>query len=162
MRVLGWDIGGSNTKVAAVADGRVAAAVADRLKTRIDKADIDGCALLAGRLARAGAVVGAAKDGLTAAAGALDMTPAELGAELRRGASLKDVAAAEGVPYATVSAAVVAAVKADLDAAVADGTIRQARADRILERLEANLADGRLRNARPAVPARPSAPATGS
>jgi hypothetical protein len=150
---------------AAVADGRMTKAVGDRLKARIEKADADGCALLAGRLARAGAVVGAAKDGLTAAARALDMTPAELGAKLRGGASLKDVAAAEGVPYATVSAAVVAAVKADLDAAVAAGTIRQARADRILERLEANLADGRLRNARPAAPARPggsTAPVPGS
>jgi hypothetical protein len=53
-------------------------------------------------------------------------------------------------------------VKADLDAAVAAGTIKQARADRILSRLEANLADGRLRNARPAAVPGPSAPAQGS
>ena len=74
------------------------------------------------------------------------MTPAELGAQLKGGKSLKDVAADKGVPYETVSAAVLASVKADLDAAVAAGTIKQARADRILARLEANLADGRLRN----------------
>ncbi len=35
MRVLGWDIGGSNTKVAAVADGRVAAAVSRRFEVRL-------------------------------------------------------------------------------------------------------------------------------
>jgi hypothetical protein len=143
---------------AAVADGRMTKAVGDRLKARIEKADADGCALLAGRLARAGAVIGAARDGLSAAADALDMTPAELGAEVRSGKSLKDIAVARGVPYATVSAAVIASVKADLDAAVAAGTIRQARADRILERLERNLADGRLRDARPNAPTRSPVP----
>ncbi len=150
---------------AAVAVGRMTKAAGDRLKARIDKAAADGCALLAGRLGRAGAVVGAAKDGLTAAAGALDMTPAELGAKLRGGKSLKEIAAATGVPYDTVSAAVLASVKADLDAAVAAGTIKQARVDRILARLEKNLADGRLRNTRPEVPAAPAgsaAPAPGS
>ena len=90
------------------------------------------------------------KDGVTAAAEALKMTPAELRAELRGGKSLKDVATAQNVPYATVTAAIVTAVKADLDAAVKAGTIKQARADRILERLEARLADGQLRRARPA------------
>lgn len=147
---------------AAVADGKMTKAVADRLKARIDKADADGCALLAGRLARGGAVLGAARDGLTAAADALDMTPAELGAALKSGKTLKDVAAAEGVPYETVSSAVLTSVKADLAAAVAASTIRQARADRILERLQRNLAHGRLRNARPAAPAGSAAPVPGS
>lgn len=146
---------------AAVRDGRMSKAVADRLKSRIEKADGDGCAFLAGRLARAAAVVGVAKDGLTAAADALDMTPAELRAALRSGKSLKDVAVAEGVPYETVSAAIIAAVKGDLDAAVAAGKMRQERADRILDRLERNLADGRLRDARPA-PTGSSTPAPGS
>ena len=146
---------------AAVADGRMTKATGDRLKARIEKADADGCALLAGRLARAGAVVGVAKDGLTAAAGALDMTPAELGAALRSGASLKDVAKSKGVPYETVTAAVIASVKTDLDAAVASGRIRQARADRMLARLERNLAAGRLRDARPGAPSRSVAPAPG-
>jgi len=144
---------------AAVAAGRITKAVGDRLKARIEKAEADGCALLGGRLARVGAALGIAKDGLTAAAEALDMTPAELGAKLRGGASLKEVAAAKGVPYQTVSGAVVAAVKSELDAAVAAGTIRQARADRVLERLERNLADGRLRDPRPATPAGPAGPA---
>ena len=67
--------------------------------------------------------LGVAQDGLTAAADALELTPAEVRAQLRAGKSLKDIATAQNVPYATVSAAIVAAVKADLDAAVAAGTI---------------------------------------
>jgi hypothetical protein len=154
----------------AVASGELPTAAGERLKARIEAADGDGCALLAGRLgalkaAGAGRPLGIVKDGLIAAARELGITPAELGGELRGGKTLKEVAAAKGVAYETVSAAVLAAVKADLDAAVTAGTIKQARADRILERLERNLADGRLRNARPQRPAAPAgsaAPATGS
>jgi ribosomal protein S20 len=156
---------------AAVADGTIQKARGDRLKARIEAADADGCALLAGRVAAirkaaepgtSRAALGVVKDGITAAAKALGMTPAELGAKLRTGGSLKAVATDKGVPYDTVVAAVVASVKADLDAAVAAGTIKQARADRILARLEANLADGRLRNARLAAPASSAAPGQGS
>jgi ribosomal protein S20 len=153
---------------AAVAAGKLTKTRADRLKARIGAAAADGCGLLAGRIARIGAAgggvraaLGIVKDGLTAAAGALRMTPAELGGKLRGGETLKDVATAKGVPYATVSAAVMAAVKSDLDAAVTAGTIKQAREDRILARLGANLADGRLRGARPAAPAASGAPAGG-
>ena len=147
---------------AAVAAGRIATARGERLKERIDAADADGCALLAGRMAairtsaEAGATgraaLGVVRNGVTAAAKALGMTPAELGERLRTGGSLKDIAADKGVSYDAVSAAIMASVKADLDTAVAAGTIRQARADRILARLEARLADGRLRDTRPAAP----------
>ncbi len=157
---------------AAAAAGELPQAAADRLKARIDAAATDGCALLAGRVGRiaaatgaggaAGAALGVVKDGLGAAAKALGVTPAELGAALRGGQTLKEVATTKGVPYDTVSAAVVAAVKADLDAAVAAGTIKQAREDRVLARLQASLADGRLRPATPAAPAGSPAPTTGS
>jgi ribosomal protein S20 len=140
----------------AVADGDMTKAAGDRLKARIDAAPADGCAVLTGLRAKAAKAVGVVKDGLVAAADALKMTPAELRADLRGGKSLKDVATAQNVPYATVSDAIVAAVKADLDAAVKGGTLKQARADRILERLEARLADGQLRPVRPA-----ASPATG-
>ena len=87
------------------------------------------------------------------------MTTAELRADLRsRQGPQGRSPTAKGVPYATVTAAALAPVKARLDAAVAAGTIQQARADKILARLEANLADGRLRPARPAGPAPSSAP----
>ena len=136
----------------------------DQLKARIEAAAADGCALLAGRIRALGgaagqgpgrAALGVVKDGIGAAATALGVTPAELGARLRSGDTLKDVATDKGVPYDTVSAAVIAAVKADLDAAVTAGTIKQAREDRILERLGRNLADGRLRAVQPAAPAAP-------
>jgi len=156
---------------AAIADGKMTKEAGEKLKARVEAADADACRLLAGRFgaARAGAgagpgfraALGVVKDGLEAAAKALGMTTAELGAKLRSGDTLKEVATAKGVPYATVSAAALAAVKGDLDAAVAAGKITQARADRILERLTKNLADGHLRNARPASPAAPAPPATG-
>ena len=105
----------------AVADGDMTKAAGDRLKARIDAAPADGCAVLAGLRAKAAKAVAVVKDGVTAAADALKMTPAELRAELRGGKSLKDVATAQNVSYATVSAAIVAAVKTDLDAAVKAG-----------------------------------------
>jgi ribosomal protein S20 len=129
----------------AVADGKLTTAAADRLKARLTDASDDGCQRLAVRLDRVKPAIGVARDALTAAADALTMRPAELRAQLRGGASLKTIAGSKGVEYATVTAAVLAAVKADLDAAVMAGTIPQARADKVLDRLEARLADGRLR-----------------
>lgn len=134
----------------AVADGDMTRVAGDRLKARLAAAPADGCTMLAGVRAKAKAALGVVKDGLTAAADVLKTTPAELRTELRDGKSLKDIAAAQNVPYATVTDAVVAAVKADLDAAVKAGTLKQARADRVLERLEQRLAEGRLRPVRPA------------
>ncbi len=75
----------------AVADGRMTKAAGDRLTARVDAAAADGCALLAGKV-RALMVAGGSagglgvvRDGLTAAAKALGMTPAEVGARLRAG-----------------------------------------------------------------------------
>ena len=127
----------------AVADGKLTAAEAARIKARIAAADADDCSILSGRR---GIVVRAAlnvvKDGFEAAAKALDMTPAELRANLRGGSTLKAVAAKQNVPYETVTAAVTVAVKSDLDGAVAAGTITQARADRIIARVERRLEAG--------------------
>ena len=135
----------------AVADGDLAKAAADRLKTRVEGSTADGCKVLAGwgqRIAKATrGALGVVKDGLDAAAKALDMPAADVRAALKSGKSLKDLATTQKVDYATVSASIVAAVKADLDKAVAAGTIKQAREDRILDRLTKALADGRLRPA---------------
>ncbi len=133
----------------AIADGTLTQAAGDKLKERITAADGEGCGLLAGPRGKiAQKALAVARDGVTAAAEALDMTVAELRTELRSGKDLKEVAAAEGVPYATVTTAVLNAVKADLDAAVAAGTIKQARADRILDRVERRLEDGWVRPGR--------------
>jgi len=134
---------------AAVTKGDITKAVGDRLKAKVNAADDDTCRWLGARLKRAAGGAGVLKDGVTAAAGALKMTPAELRASLKSGKDLKELAAAQGVSYEIVSEAIVAAVKADLDAAVKAGKIKQARADRILYRLERNLADGRLRSGKP-------------
>lgn len=130
----------------AVADGTMTADAAARVKERIANADADRCGILGGARGKAArGAIGAAGDGLAAAAQALDMSVPALRDEFRAGRSLKDVATAKGIAYETVSAAVTAAVKADLDAAVKAGTITQARADRILERVAQRLADGWMR-----------------
>ena len=87
------------------------------------------------------------RDGVEAAADALKVTPAQLTTRLGAGATLQQVAADAGVPYDTVTSAVLGAVKADLDKAVAAGVIRQEREALILERLSKNLAQGRFRDA---------------
>lgn len=145
---------------AAVAAGDLTQAAADRMKERVNAADGDPCAWLGRWAKRAKARVHWAKDGLEAAATALGMTTKELRAEFRAGKDLKEVAAAKGVDYAKVSAAVVAAVKADLDALVKDGTIQQARADKILERLEQRLANGWTRKTTKAPTTAPTAPSS--
>jgi ribosomal protein S20 len=138
---------------AAVAAGDITKAVGDRLKAKVEAAEGDGCRFFGTHLKRLAGAVHVIRDGVTAAADALDMTPAELRTQLRSGKTLKEIATAEGVNYDTLTSAIVAAVKTDLDAAVKAGKITQARADRILDRLERNLADGRFR----AVKAAPAA-----
>jgi hypothetical protein len=78
---------------------------------------------------------------LSIAAEALGIDPGELKQALRSGDSLQDVATAQGKDYDTVSAAILAAAKTRLDAAVADG-LDQARADEILSTLDEALASG--------------------
>lgn len=130
----------------AVAGGRITKARGDKLKERIDQADADGCGLLGRRVTRIAGTLGVVRDGVEAAADALKLSPAQLTAKLRGGATLQQIATDAGVPYDTVTTAVLGAVKADLDKAVAAGAIRQQREDRILERLSKNLAQGRFRD----------------
>jgi ribosomal protein S20 len=141
----------------ALAAGRITATQADRIKARIDEQAGDGCGILSGRAAAAAGALGVVRDGIDAAAAALKLSRAQLVAKVRAGQTLQSIASDAGVPYETVTAAVIAAVKQDLDAAVAKGTIRQVRADRVLGRLQQNLAEGRFRNAEPAVPPAPAA-----
>jgi hypothetical protein len=132
----------------AVSEGKLTADEGTRIKARVSAADADGCSILSGRrgvVARAALDV--AQHGFAAAATALDMSPTELRAQMRGGATLKDVAAKQGVAYETVTAAVLVAVKADLAKAVAAGQLVQARADRILQRIERRLAAGWPRRA---------------
>lgn len=129
----------------AVKDGKLTSAAGDRLKARVAAADPDICQRVAKRLGTAKAALGVVRDAMTAAADALKLTPAELRAQLRAGSSLKTIASDKGVDYGTLTAAVLGAVKTDLDAAVKVGTIKQAREDRILERLTKRLENGTVR-----------------
>ncbi len=132
----------------AVTDGKLTQQAGDKLKARIATSTLDVCQRLGKRLDRAtGPALGVIKDGLTAAADALGMPVADLRTAIRAGTSLKTIASSKTVEYDKVTDAVTAAVKADLDQAVAAGTIKQQRADRILARLAARLADGHLRRA---------------
>ena len=67
----------------------------------------------------------------------------EIGA-LKSGEDLKTIAQKHGVAYDTLTAAVHAAVKGQLDAAVSKGTITADQETRMLERLDDQLAEGRL------------------
>jgi hypothetical protein len=78
-----------------------------------------------------------------AAAGALALTPDELAVRLDAGESLAEIAEAQGVPLENVEAAVQEALMAEarerLEAAVTDGSLTQAHADRILDELGESL-----------------------
>ena len=74
-------------------------------------------------------------DAFDAAADALKLDKAALLEAARNGKSLKEIAADQGVDYATVSKAILAVVKTHLDDEVADEDLTQARADDILERV---------------------------
>jgi ribosomal protein S20 len=129
----------------AVQDGKLPAAAGDRLKARIAAADPDLCKRLAKRLGQGKAALGVVRNAMAAAAQALGMPPADLRKALADGTSLKAIATDQGVEYAKVTSAVLTAVKTDLDAAVKAGTIKQAREDRILERLTKRLENGAIR-----------------
>jgi|SoiMethySBSTD1v2_1073268.scaffolds.fasta_scaffold635447_2 hypothetical protein len=116
---------------AALANGRISAARAARLKARIAQGAV--CRPLAvhaliakGRMVRA-------------AARFLDLGPRELRAQLP-GTSLAALAQKQGKRVEALEAAMVAPAKARLARAVATGQITQARADRVLERLEQSAA----------------------
>ena len=145
----------ASTIAAAVKAGDITQAQADKLTARLKDAQLGGCPRFANRIGQERPAAGVMKDGFEGVAAALGLTPAQLRAELKSGVDLKELAATKGVPYATVTAAALAPVKAKLDAAVAAGTIKRARADKILARLEANLADGRFRGERPAASGTP-------
>ena len=79
-----------------------------------------------------------------AAAKALGITQAQLFEAARDGKTLSEIAKDNGTDYADVKAAIRAAAKTELDAAVKDGRLTQTQADRLLARLGQRLDDGGL------------------
>ncbi len=132
---------------AAAKAGDLTAAQATQMKARIDAATGDGCGLL-GHIGPFGGHAGGPGRGVAfgglvdAAATAVKLTPAELTARLRSGDSLKEVATAKGVDYATVSAAVTTALDDALAAAVSAGDLTQARADELRTHIVGEITDG--------------------
>jgi hypothetical protein len=134
---------------AAVAAGDITEERATALRERIEASDGSGCAWFGHGFARGfgqGFERGVAHgflggDVFEAAADALGIESSALIDRLDAAESLQALAEEEGVPYDDVKAAVLAAVQADLDAAVADG-LDQARADAVIERLTTWLDDG--------------------
>ena len=129
---------------AAVADGKLDADRATALKERIDRADGSGCRLLHGPLRAYAHGFGRGfvhADVLDAAASALNLDSAQLFSRMAGGDSLKDVAADQGVDYATVKKDSMDALDADLKAAVGNG-LSQDRADAVRNRVATWLDDG--------------------
>jgi hypothetical protein len=129
---------------AAVAGGDLDADRAAQLKERIDGIEDAGCGFV-GALGKAfahGFAHGFVRaDVLDAAAQALGLDSAELMEQLAGGDSLEEIAGNQDVDYDAVKSATIAALRADLDAAVAEG-LDQERADAVLQRVQTWLDEG--------------------
>ena len=129
---------------AAVAAGDVTEERAASIRERIDAYDGEGCAF--GGAFRLGFGQGVARgflggDVFEAAADALGIESSGLIEQLGEATSLEALAGEQGVAYDDVKASILAAVQADLDAAVAEG-MDQARADEVIARLTTWLDEG--------------------
>jgi len=105
-----------------VAAGQITQEQADRIQERLDDQ---------GKMGRMGKGHKAGSTSLlmTVAAEKLGMTEADLKVELQAGKSIADVAGEKGVNTLVISDAYLTALKAELDAQVADGSLTQAKAD---------------------------------
>jgi hypothetical protein len=133
----------------AVANGDLPQAIGDAMKKRIDSANGDGCAWLGARwqaVIRNVVQRGIGADMLQAAAGTLNLQPADLRSQLKDGTSLKKIAQDAGVDYDTVTSAIHDGAKADLDKIVAAGKMTADRENQILDRIDQALKDGKLFN----------------
>lgn len=134
---------------AAVEAGDLSDERAEALRERIAEADGAGCGWFGKGFVRGydlgfhrGAVRGfLGGDVFEAAADALDLSSDELLGDLRDAGSLQAVAQEQGVSYDEVKASILAAIQADLDAAVEEG-LPQDRADEILSRVISWLDEG--------------------
>ena len=112
---------------------------ADKLKSKLGDQQLCSGALAG--LGRPGAGGGGpakaiAQHYMADAAKALGMTEADLGAQLKSGKSLKDIAAAKGMDENAFRTAFVAAVKSDLDQQVAAGKLTAQQEQTVLQRLQ--------------------------
>lgn len=128
---------GNNTIDAAVQQGTLTQAEADALKARIQSGDLG--AIWGGGHGRGRgmpAIGGVHQAMVDAAAATLGITSDELFTQLRDGATLAEIAQANGTTEEAVTKAALAAAKTALDQAVAAGTLTQAQADSMYAQLE--------------------------
>jgi hypothetical protein len=126
----------------AVADGDITQAQSDAILaglTRSVTAQVNGAA--SPRLAPTRAGLRRGPDLLAAAATYIGVSRADLLTALEDGSSLADVATDKGKTTEGLIQAVVAAAKADLDQAVTDGKLTQARADAMLTGITARITE---------------------
>lgn len=121
---------------AALTEGRLDAAKAQRLLDRapaiVERLVLRAPKARAGRVHLRGGM-------LKVAADYVGFTPKQLVYELRSGTSLAQVATARGKSVEGLEAALLAAFRAQVDAAVADGRLDTARARKLLERAPAHI-----------------------
>lgn len=128
----------------AVADGRLPAAAAERIKTRIDKATLERPFGLLGPGPRGGGLqrgMRAKRQAGKAASDYLELTRAELREQLRQGKSLAQIAKDEGKSVDGLKDAILAEAKSRLDKAVANEKLTQPQADELYERLKGRIDD---------------------
>lgn len=135
---------------AALAAGDITDDQAERLRARVTDADGSGCGLFKAGWIRGfahGVGHGAARgwahglmtgEVIEAAADALELSSADLIAQLREAGSLQAVAQSAGADYTSVTDAIIAALQADLDAT----HLPEARKAAIIERVSAWLDEG--------------------
>lgn len=123
---------------AAVADGRLTKEQGDALKQRIESGQAPLFGLGGGP---GGHHPGGHFGDLDAAASYLGLTEDQLRTQLQSGKTLADVAKAQGKSVDGLIDALVAAVKKDLDDAVADGRLTKAQADQILADMKQRITD---------------------
>ena len=121
----------------AVASGRLTQEQADQMKERV--AEGDSLLPFGGPRGGPRGELRGARVLPDAAAQALGITQDELMTELKDGKSLAEVAEAKGMSVDDFKAALLIQVKAQLDSLVADGTLTQEQADRVMQNTEDNI-----------------------
>lgn len=142
----------------ALADGKINAEQAQKLKERIENGNGLGIGMFLRRhrteVRRAEMLAKVRRGFVNSAAGAIGIEPSALRDELKSGKSIADVAGEHNVSVDAVKAQITSDASAKLEQLVADGKIKQDRADAVLQKLTDNL-DTLLNKTRtePAAPA---------
>jgi hypothetical protein len=134
---------------AALKQGKITKSEADELKARIESGEVPpffGAGPFFGHRFgheghdfRGGPPLFGEK--LSAAAGYLDLTEAQLRAKLNAGQTLAQIAKAQGKSVDGLKQAILADAKKKLDQLVDDGELTQAEADAVYERLQSHVGD---------------------